>query len=196
MPLPSRSRTPPSSGSMSEDRANEINAASREIAGKINAEAREFTGVSAESQRHGEEPSAARGGQAQPGAGRLGEGGHRDAGPCVRAQPGRAPVRAGKTGAAAGQLFRSPAGTWPAGWGWSLTSRNRKTVLTQENTNCAIPRPSRRPGRKIIGIAAQGVTHQGQVLRKAVVVIEGEELGQAPPDASKPKAKAKAKKEA
>ena len=48
-------------------------------------------------------------------------------------------------------------------------------------------------GAKIIGIAAQGVTHQGQVLRKAVVVIEGEELGQAPPDAGKPKAKAKKK---
>jgi hypothetical protein len=40
------------------------------------------------------------------------------------------------------------------------------------------------------------LSHQGQVLRKAVVVIEGEEPGQAPPDASKPKAKAKAKKKA
>ena len=48
-------------------------------------------------------------------------------------------------------------------------------------------------GAKIIGIAAQGVTHQGQVLRKAVVVIEGEELGQSPPEAGKPKAKAKKK---
>ena len=51
-------------------------------------------------------------------------------------------------------------------------------------------------GAKIIGIAAQGLSHQGQVLRKAVVVIEGEEPGQAPPDASKPKAKAQAKKKA
>jgi molecular chaperone GrpE (heat shock protein) len=49
-------------------------------------------------------------------------------------------------------------------------------------------------GAKIIGIAAQGLTHQGQVLRKAVVVIEGEEeLGQSPPDTGKPKAKAKVK---
>ena len=48
-------------------------------------------------------------------------------------------------------------------------------------------------GAKIIGIAAQGLSHQGQVLRKVVVVIEGEEPGQAPPDAGKPKPKAKAK---
>jgi molecular chaperone GrpE (heat shock protein) len=46
-------------------------------------------------------------------------------------------------------------------------------------------------GAKIIGIAAQGLTHQGQVLRKAVVVIEGEELGQAPPDAGKSEPKKK-----
>jgi hypothetical protein len=51
-------------------------------------------------------------------------------------------------------------------------------------------------GAKIVGIAAQGLSHQGQVLRKAVVVIEGEDLGQSPPDAGKPKAKAKAKKKA
>ena len=51
-------------------------------------------------------------------------------------------------------------------------------------------------GAKIIGIAAQGLSHQGLILRKAGVVIEGEELGQAAPDASKPKPKAKAKKKA
>jgi hypothetical protein len=48
-------------------------------------------------------------------------------------------------------------------------------------------------GAKIIGIAAQGLSHQGQVLRKSVVVIEGEDPGQAPPDAGKPEAKAKKK---
>ena len=49
-------------------------------------------------------------------------------------------------------------------------------------------------GAKIIGIAAQGLTHQGQMLRKTIVVIEGEELGQA--SSSKDKSKAKAKKKA
>ncbi len=48
-------------------------------------------------------------------------------------------------------------------------------------------------GAKIIGIAAQGLSHQGQILRKAVVVIEGEEPGQVPADAGKPKQKAKKK---
>ena len=49
-------------------------------------------------------------------------------------------------------------------------------------------------GAKIIGIAAQGLSHQGQLLRKTVVVIEGEEeLGQSPSDAGKPKPKAKSK---
>ena len=68
--------------------------------------------------------------------------------------------------------------------------------MIPKNINCAIPRRNRKTGAKIIGIAAQGLSHQGQVLRKAVVVIEGEEPGQAPPDASQPKPKAKAKKKA
>ena len=50
---------------------------------------------------------------------------------------------------------------------------------------------------KIIGIAAQGLSHQGQLLRKTVVVIEGEEeLGQSPSDAGKTEPKSKAKSKA
>ena len=43
-------------------------------------------------------------------------------------------------------------------------------------------------GAKIIGLAAQGLSHQGRLLRKAVVVIEGEEV---PSVEAKPKSKAK-----
>ena len=44
-------------------------------------------------------------------------------------------------------------------------------------------------GAKIIGLAAQGLSHQGRLLRKAVVVIEGEEVRQSVE--AKPKSKAK-----
>ena len=44
-------------------------------------------------------------------------------------------------------------------------------------------------GAKIIGLAAQGMSHQGRLLRKAVVVIEGEEVPQSVE--AKPKSKAK-----
>jgi len=47
---------------------------------------------------------------------------------------------------------------------------------------------------KIIGLAAQGLSHQGRLLRKAVVVIEGEDVEQQPGKNNKPKPKAKAKK--
>ncbi len=44
-------------------------------------------------------------------------------------------------------------------------------------------------GAKIIGLAAQGLSHQGRLLRKAVVVIEGEQVPQSVE--AKPKSKAK-----
>ena len=47
---------------------------------------------------------------------------------------------------------------------------------------------------KIIGLAAQGLSHQGRLLRKAVVVIEGEEVGQPTEATTKPKAKTKSAK--
>ena len=41
------------------------------------------------------------------------------------------------------------------------------------------PKAEPEAGAKIIGLAAQGLSHQGRLLRKAVVVIEGEEVPQA-----------------
>ena len=38
------------------------------------------------------------------------------------------------------------------------------------------PKAETEAGAKIIGLAAQGLSHQGRLLRKAVVVIEGEEV--------------------
>ena len=48
-------------------------------------------------------------------------------------------------------------------------------------------------GSKIIGIAAQGLSFQGRLIRKTVVVLDGEDVEEAPKPKPKPKPKAKKK---
>ena len=178
-----------------EDRANEINAASREIAGKINAEAREFTEFLQKAN------------DTEKNHLRL------EVDKLNRAQVDWVKVVTGmldhvfalnQAGRQSGQekLVRQLDNFQVA----CRDVARRVGVVTYEpkpeegfdtgKHQLRDPEAEPEVGAKIIGIAAQGLSHQGQVLRKAVVVIEGEEPGQAPPDASKPKAKAKAKKKA
>ena len=175
-----------------EDRANEINATSKEIAGRINAEAREFTEFLQKAN------------DAEKNHLRL------EVDKLNRAQVDWVKV---VTGMLDHVFALNQAGR---------QSGQEKLVRQLDNFQAAcrdvarrvgvvthLPKPEEEfdaakhqlrdseaepeAGAKIIGIAAQGLSHQGQVLRKAVVVIEGEELGEAPPDAVKPKVKTKKK---
>jgi len=175
-----------------EDRANEINATSKEIAGRINAEAREFTEFLQKAN------------DAEKNHLRL------EVDKLNRAQVDWVKV---VTGMLDHVFALNQAGR---------QSGQEKLVRQLDNFQAAcrdvarrvgvvthLPKPEEEfdaakhqlrdseaepdAGAKIIGIAAQGLSHQGQVLRKAVVVIEGEEFGQAPPDAVKPKVKTKKK---
>ncbi len=67
-------------------------------------------------------------------------------------------------------------------------------VFDPEKHQLRDPEAQPEAGAKIIGMAAQGLSHQGRLLRKAVVVIEGEEAAQPAEAKPKPKAKTKAAK--
>ena len=67
-------------------------------------------------------------------------------------------------------------------------------VFDLEKHQLRDPEEEPEAGAKIIGMAAQGLSHQGRLLRKAVVVIEGEEAAQPAEAKPKPKAKTKAAK--
>ena len=176
-----------------EDRANEINTTSKEIAGKINAEAREFTEF-LQNANDTEKKHL-----------RL------EVDKLNRAQVDWVKVVTGmldhvfalnQAGRQSGQekLIRQLDN-------FQIACRDvarRVGVVTHEpkpdecfdaeKHQLRDPEAEPESGSKIIGIAAQGLTHQGQMLRKTIVVIEGEELGQA--SSSKDKSKAKAKKKA
>ena len=176
-----------------EDRANEINATSKEIAGKINAEAREFTEF-LQNANDTEKKHL-----------RL------EVDKLNRAQVDWVKVVTGmldhvfalnQAGRQSGQekLIRQLDN-------FQIACRDvarRVGVVTHEakpdecfdaeKHQLRDPEAEPESGAKIIGIAAQGLTHQGQMLRKTIVVIEGEELGQA--SSSNEKSKVKAKKKA
>ena len=176
-----------------EDRANEINTTSKEIAGKINAEAREFTEF-LQNANDTEKKHL-----------RL------EVDKLNRAQVDWVKVVTGmldhvfalnQAGRQSGQekLIRQLDN-------FQIACRDvarRVGVVTHEpkpdecfdaeKHQLRDPEAEPESGAKIIGIAAQGLTHQGQMLRKTIVVIEGEELGQ--PSSSNDKSKAKAKKKA
>ncbi len=176
-----------------EDRANEINATSKEIAGKINAEAREFTEF-LQNANDTEKKHL-----------RL------EVDKLNRAQVDWVKVVTGmldhvfalnQAGRQSGQekLIRQLDN-------FQIACRDvarRVGVVTHEpkpdecfdaeKHQLRDPEAEPESGAKIIGIAAQGLTHQGQMLRKTIVIIEGEELGQA--SSSNEKSKAKAKKKA
>ena len=176
-----------------EDRANEINATSKEIAGKINAEAREFTEF-LQNANDTEKKHL-----------RL------EVDKLNRAQVDWVKVVTGmldhvfalnQAGRQSGQekLIRQLDN-------FQIACRDvarRVGVVTHEpkpdecfdgeKHQLRDPEAEPESGAKIIGIAAQGLTHQGQMLRKTIVIIEGEELGQA--SSSNDKSKAKAKKKA
>ena len=175
-----------------EDRANEINATSKEIAGKINAEAREFTEFLQKAN------------DAEKNHLRL------EVDKLNRAQVDWVKVVTGmldhvfalnQAGRQSGQekLVRQLDNFQAAcrdvarrvGVVTHLPKPEEEFDATKHQLRDSEAEPD--AGAKIIGIAAQGLSHQGQVLRKAVVVIEGEEFGQAPPDAVKPKVKTKKK---
>jgi hypothetical protein len=178
-----------------EDRANEINAASREIAGKINAEAREFTEFL-------QKANDTEKNHLRLEVDKL----NRTQVDWVKVVTGmldhvfalnQAGRQSGKE-ALIKQLNHFQAACRDVARRVGVVTHEPKPEDGFDTEKHQLRDPEAEPeaGAKIIGIAAQGVTHQGQVLRKAVVVIEGEEPGQAPPDASQPKAKAKAKKKA
>ena len=176
-----------------EDRANEINATSKEIAGKINAEAREFTEFLQKAN------------DTEKNHLRL------EVDKLNRAQVDWVKVVTGmldhvfalnQAGRQAGQEklvrqldnFQAACRDVARRVGVVTHEPKPEEGFDAEKHQLRDPEAEPEAGAKIIGIAAQGLSHQGQVLRKAVVVIEGEEeLGQSPPDAGKPKAKAKAK---
>ena len=161
-----------------EDRANEINAASREIAGKINAEAREFTEFLQKAND---------------------------------TEKNHLRLEVDKLNRAQGEWVKVVTGMLDHVFALNQAGRQSgqdKLVRQLNNFQAACRDVARRvgvithepepeDGAKIIGIAAQGLSHQGQLLRKTVVVIEGEEeLGQSPSDAGKTEPKSKAKSKA
>ena len=176
-----------------EDRANEINAASREIAGKINAEAREFTEFlqkANDTEKNHLRLEVDKLGRAQ--------------GDWVKVVTGMLDhvFALNQAGRQSGQeklvrqLDNFQAACRDVARRVGVVTHEPKPEEGFDAAKHQLRDPEAEPeaGAKITGIAAQGLSHQGQVLRKAVVVIEGEgELGQSPPDAGKPKAKAKAK---
>ena len=167
-----------------EDRANEINAASREIAGKINAEAREFTEFL-------QKANDTEKNHLRLEVDKL----NRTQVDWVKVVTGmldhvfalnQAGRQSGKE-ALIKQLNHFQAACRDVARRVGVVTHEPKPEdgFDAEKHQLRDPEAEPEAGAKIIGIAAQGVTHQGQVLRKAVVVIEGEELGQAPPDAGK-----------
>ena len=178
-----------------EDRANEINAASKEIAGKINAEAREFTEFLQKAndteknhlRLEVDKLSRAQGEWVTVVIGMLD---HVFALNQAARQSGKEPLIK--------QLNNFQAACRDVARRVGVITHEPKPEegFDAEKHQLRDPEAESESGAKIIGLAAQGVSHQGKLLRKAVVVIEGEELGQAPSDAGKPKAKAKAKKKA
>ena len=175
-----------------EDRANEINAASREIAGKINAEAREFTEFLQKAN------------DTEKNHLRL------EVDKLNRTQVDWIKVVTGMLDHvfALNQAGRQSGQEKLMGQldNFQVACRDvarRVGVVTHEpkpdegfdagKHQLRDPEADPEAGAKIIGIAVQGLSHQGQILRKAVVVVEGEELGQSPSEAGKPKAKAKKK---
>ena len=179
-----------------EDRANEINAASREIAGKINAEAREFTEFL-------QKANDTEKNHLRLEVDKL----NRAQGEWVKVVTGMLDhvFALNQAGRQSGQekLVRQLNNFQAA----CRDVARRVGVITHEpkpeedfdagKHQLRDPEAEPEDGVKIIGIAAQGLSHQGQLLRKTVVVIEGEEeLGQSPPDAGKTKSKSKAKSKA
>jgi hypothetical protein len=152
-----------------EDRANEINAASREIAGKINAEAREFTEFLQKAN------------DTEKNHLRL------EVDKLNRAQADWVKVVTGMLD------FQVACRDVARRVGVVTHEPKPEEGFDAEKHQLRDPEAEPEVGAKIIGIAAQGLSHQGQVLRKAVVVTEGEEPGQPPADASQPKPKAKKK---
>ena len=176
-----------------EDRANEINAASREIAGKINAEAREFTEFL-------QKANDTEKNHLRLEVDKL----NRAQGEWVKVVTGMLDhvFALNQAGRQSGQdklvrqlnNFQAACRDVARRVGVVTHEPKPEEGFDAEKHQLRDPEAEPEAGAKIISIAAQGLSHQGQVLRKAVVVIEGEgELGQSPPDAGKPKAKAKAK---
>ena len=176
-----------------EDRANEINATSKEIAGKINAEAREFTEF-LQNANDTEKKHL-----------RL------EVDKLNRAQVDWVKVVTGmldhvfalnQAGRQSGQVklirqldnFQIACRDVARRVGVVTHEPKPDECFDGEKHQLRDPEAEPESGAKIIGIAAQGLTHQGQMLRKTIVVIEGEELGQA--SSSNDKSKAKAKKKA
>ena len=179
-----------------EDRANEINAASREIAGKINAEAREFTEFL-------QKANDTEKNHLRLEVDKL----NRAQGEWVKVVTGMLDhvFALNQAGRQSGQdkLVRQLNNFQAA----CRDVARRVGVITHEpkpeedfdagKHQLRDPEAEPEDGVKIIGIAAQGLSHQGQLLRKTVVVIEGEEeLGQSPSDAGKTEPKSKAKSKA
>ena len=130
-----------------EDRANEINAAYREIAGKINAEAREFTEFlqkANDTEKNHLRLEVDKLGRAQGDWVKVVTGmlDHVFALNRPAGSPGR------KNWCGSWTTFKPPVGTWPAGWAWSPTSRSRRRGSMPRNISSATPRPSRRPGQR------------------------------------------------
>ena len=179
-----------------EDRANEINVTSKEIAGKINAEAREFTEFlqkANDTEKNHLRLEVDKLNRAQVDWVKVVTGmlDHVFALNQAGRQSGKEPLIK--------QLDNFQAACRDVARRVGVVTHEPKPEegFDAEKHQLRDPEAEPEAGAKIIGIAAQGLTHQGQVLRKAVVVIEGEEeLGQSPPDTGKPKAKAKAKKKA
>ncbi len=179
-----------------EDRANEINAASREIADKINAEAREFTEFlqkANDTEKNHLRLEVDKLNRAQVDWVKVVTGmlDHVFALNQAGRQSGKEPLIK--------QLDNFQAACRDVARRVGVVTHEPKPEEGFDAEKHQLRDPEVEPdaGAKIIGIAAQGLSHQGQVLRKAVVVIEGEEeLGQSPPDTGKPKAKAKAKPKA
>ncbi|MFQ3169794.1 MAG: hypothetical protein ACI8QI_002373 [Limisphaerales bacterium] len=175
-----------------EDRANEINATSKDIAKKINAEAREFTEFLQKAndteknhlRLEVDKLNRAQVDWVQVVTGMLDH---------VFAL-NQAARRSGKE-ALIKQLNNFQAACRDVARRVGVVTHEPKPEEGFDAGKHQLRDPEAEPeaGAKIIGIATQGLSHQGQILRKAVVVIEGEEPGQAPADAGKPKQKAKKK---
>jgi hypothetical protein len=179
-----------------EDRANEINVTSKEIAGKINAEAREFTEFlqkANDTEKNHLRLEVDKLNRAQVDWVKVVTGmlDHVFALNQAGRQSGKEPLIK--------QLDNFQAACRNVARRVGVVTHEPKPEdgFDAEKHQLRDPEVEPEAEAKIIGIAAQGLSHQGQVLRKVVVVIEGEEeLGQSPSDAGKPKAKAKAKKKA
>ena len=175
-----------------EDRANEINATSKEIAGKINAEAREFTEFlqkANDTEKNHLRLEVEKLNRTQVDWVKVVTGmlDHIFALNQAARQSGQEKL--------VRQLdnFQAACRDVARRVGVVTYLPKPEGAFDADKHQLRDPEADPEAGAKIVGIAAQGLSHQGQVLRKAVVVIEGEELGQAPPDAGKPKAKAKKK---